>query len=259
MYSIDRDAFIENFYNVQKFTAAGLPINTAWNTCINCNLAPWWLDPKGSDFGPNAKYFKQNIKEAKALLSAAGYANGLNVEAPIVTSGQYGPDYQPMMEVIFGMAREAGFNTSIVPTNYNTDWQPKIVNSKGKFNGVSASTAGQLARSFFSQLFDSQAGTIFKGFDPDGRGTAAGDPKMDDMVRKLMQEFDQKKAVGYSGDIQRYEAEQVYSPFFPGGASTFALGWPAIGNFGVFDGDPLLRSTGSTRRSVRSSSNHESS
>jgi len=36
--------------------------------------------PSGPDFGPNAKYFKYDPAEARKLLAAAGYPDGLKVD-----------------------------------------------------------------------------------------------------------------------------------------------------------------------------------
>ena len=45
-----------------------------------------WLDPRKSDFGPNSQYFKQNIAEAKKLMSAAGYDRGIDFESKVINS-----------------------------------------------------------------------------------------------------------------------------------------------------------------------------
>ena len=76
--SWDRDLCIDAFYNVDEFEAEGLPVETRWNTDCRATGTGWWLDPQGKDFGPNAKYFKHNVAEAKKLLAAAGFANGFD-------------------------------------------------------------------------------------------------------------------------------------------------------------------------------------
>ena len=68
-------AFIDALYNVSRFKADGLPVETAWHTCLNQSFRGFWLDPKSKEFGPNAKYFQHDLAEAKKLLSAAGYAS----------------------------------------------------------------------------------------------------------------------------------------------------------------------------------------
>ena len=78
-------------------------------------FADYWIDPiqDESTFGPNAKYYKQDIEGAKALLTEAGYPNGLDLIA--VTSSVYGPGYGSLMETFGGSAEAAGFRIS----NYN--------------------------------------------------------------------------------------------------------------------------------------------
>jgi peptide/nickel transport system substrate-binding protein len=77
--SVDRDAFIELNYNVSKFEAEGLPMESRWNTDLpNDVYNGWWLDPRGKDFGANAKYFEHNVAEAKRLLTAAGHLKPLH-------------------------------------------------------------------------------------------------------------------------------------------------------------------------------------
>ena len=71
---LDRDLFAETWYNVPKFTSQGLPVDTRLELArVKADeFAGWWLDPKGKDFGPNAKYYKHDLAEAKKLMAAAG-------------------------------------------------------------------------------------------------------------------------------------------------------------------------------------------
>ena len=78
--SIDRDLWIDNFYNVSSLEEQGLPMQTAWNSCAQCHWTGYWLDPQGPDFGDSAVNYQYDVAEAKKLLSAAGYPDGLDVE-----------------------------------------------------------------------------------------------------------------------------------------------------------------------------------
>ncbi len=96
-YSWDRDLFIDVFFATDKLEAVGIPDNRRWNTAIPCGgpgsymfFPGMWLDPQSSDFGENAKYFtlgsreRQHLAEAKKLISAAGFPNGIDITAPAV-------------------------------------------------------------------------------------------------------------------------------------------------------------------------------
>src|SRR5207248_10705217 len=102
----DRDLFIETVFNVSKFASQGLPVETRWNTALAATSFEW-LNPKSKDFGENAKYFEHSVAEAKKLLSAAGYPNGVEVTSNTFTTGEYGTDFPKYTEILEGMATEA--------------------------------------------------------------------------------------------------------------------------------------------------------
>ena len=80
----DRDQYIDVMFNVKGFTDNGIPVRTSWSTSVQNNyFASWYLNPQGKDFGPNAKYFKRDVAEAKKLVAAAGFPNGLEVVSNI--------------------------------------------------------------------------------------------------------------------------------------------------------------------------------
>ena len=82
--AIDRDIFLDKLYNLSQFAKDGLEAEAYWHTSIQANTAgffagenSYWLNPKGKDFGPNAKNYQYDVAEAKKLLAAAGFASGL--------------------------------------------------------------------------------------------------------------------------------------------------------------------------------------
>src|SRR5206468_7009941 len=121
--SWDRDLYIESFNNVANFTAEGLAVETRWNSSLGATNEGWWLDPKGKDFGPNARYFRHDLAEAKKLLAAAGYPNGINTASNYVRGPELYPDKR-MFSVLDGMAGEGGFVAKPNPVDYTNDYIP---------------------------------------------------------------------------------------------------------------------------------------
>ena len=247
--SLDRELWIDTFYNVQKFEASGLPIETRWNSGIAATAEGWWLDPRGKDFGENAKYYKHDVAEAKKLMSAAGFANGTDADAHYVLTNQYGRDFPNMVQVMLGMAQEAGLRLKTVPADYNIDWDPKYRAAKppGNFDGLAFinMTLSEEPGTWLFSVYNSK-GDLFKGFDPDGKSNFGGDPAMEELTKKLKTEFDPQKRWAVAHDLQRLEAKKQYMTPLPGGASGFLLAWPALKNFRVHRGgsypgpDPYL-------------------
>ena len=241
--AMDRDQYLDTFANVSKFQKDGLQVDTAWNSAVQpAAYKGWYLDPKSKDFGDNAKYFQFNIAEAKKLLSAAGYANGLSVDSHEAAGTNYGLAYAPQIEVIHGMMQEAGFKLNRLQHEV-ADWNPNYRDSHGFFEGIAfrlTPVPAEPGDSLFA-LYNKD-GSLNYGFDPDGKGIATkdgpfvGDPTCDDLTAKMRSEFDNAKRIQYAIDLQKYLGEKQYFYHALASATGFNVAWPAVRNFSVFNG-----------------------
>jgi ABC-type transport system substrate-binding protein len=240
--TLDRDLITDVIYNVDQFRKSGLPVETRWNGEMQANwYAGWWLDPKGKDFGPNAKYLQKDVAEAKKLMAAAGLADGVEVLNTYWTSGEGGPDFPKNVEILCDMAREAGFKfqTNILP--FAGEYASRYRDSKGRFEGISykfgPSGGGQDAIGQMT-YFNHSTGGGYGGFDPKGVGDFSGDPYIDEQLNKAKGEVDVEKRKAIAFDIQRYSAKAAYQPRWPAAATGFEMTWPALRNYRVWDRDP---------------------
>jgi ABC-type transport system substrate-binding protein len=247
--SWDRDLFIDTTFNVDKFQSQGLPMETRWSSALQAeSWDGWWLDPKGGKFGPTAKYFKHDPAEAKKLLSAAGRANSVDFDSAVPAGHPYGPTYNRDIDIVTGMAAEAGFKASTKVPQFAREFRDIYSQGTGNFSGLSyvnLFSAGVDPSTWLFRYFNSK-GSTFYGFDADSSGNHKGDPKLDQMTTKMRLEFDDKKRQDIGADIQRYLGEQMYFIAFPGGANGFDLAWPAVRNRSVYVGDvarPVSAST----------------
>jgi ABC-type transport system substrate-binding protein len=142
-----------------------------------------------------------------------------------------------------GMVAEAGMRGTVDPVDVNTDWRPKYADAKGQFDGFSARlvSPGTQRNAYFAVF--NQKGSQFHGFSKTGSPNADGDPYLDEITTKIRGEFDLDKAQALAHQLQQYEASTQYMPYFPGGATSFGIGWPVIGNLGVYRADPTFRYT----------------
>jgi peptide/nickel transport system substrate-binding protein len=238
--SFDRDLYLDTFNNVSAFEAEGLPVDTFWFTSINA--APgWWLDPKDEkEFGPNAKYYSYDVAEAKRLLAAAGYPNGVDVTSTVISGTQIAGAGDRGIEVRESMARDAGFRPQTNIIDYTTEYLPKYRDGQGKFEGWayrSGVAAAMDAVAYYEWRFFSKGGVGFLGFDAAGKGDASGDPYVDDLIVRARSEVDTEKRRSMVFDLQRHLAKAMYCVLPAGTGTGFDIAWPVLGNFYVFQGD----------------------
>ena len=235
--SLDRESWIDAWYNVSKFESEGLPVIVRWHTHVLCTQEGWWMDPRDKDFGPNARYYELNVAEAKKLLSAAGHPNGFDVVSTVPAGTAYGRDYLKQVESIEGMTREAGFKPTIKTVDYTSEYIPRIRNARGRFEGWTHKLGPGFAEDASARMdydFYSRGGENFYGFDAAGKGDDSGDPEVDRMLERAHRELDVGKRKEIVFDAQRYLAKKMYNVYWPGGASGFDMAWPALKNFRVY-------------------------
>jgi ABC-type transport system substrate-binding protein len=241
--SWDRELFDRTFGNADQFEAEGLPFESRVPTHITGGWDGWWIDPNDSkEFGAASKWFQHDVAEAKKLLSAAGFPNGIESELSYIGQAFYGSDWQNRWEVLNGMMKEAGFNLRVNVTDYNIEHLP-IYSIGNLFKGISASIASPTSHpiAHLTQEFARVGAPVNRGAggqpEPgyvEGKPAAGIDPKLNEMAAKLRRELDIEKQVVQVKDYQRYLGDMMYDIPMPGYNFGYSLTWPFIKNLGVY-------------------------
>jgi ABC-type transport system substrate-binding protein len=237
--SWDRDLYIETFNNVSSFTNEGLPVEIRWSSHLSPTFEGWWLDPKAKDFGPNAKYFQRDVPEAKKLLAAAGYPNGIqNVTSNYVTGPELPTSKQA--EVIDAMIAEIGITSKPRPIDYAKEYIPQFRDGRGRYEGWAYITAGGGSISGVDAVANldtqwwSKGGVTFLGFDSSSKGDQSGDPQLDALIAKARVERDTEKRRALIFDVQRHLGKTWYAYPRSGVSTGFEMAWPCLANFRTF-------------------------
>jgi ABC-type transport system substrate-binding protein len=237
----DRDAYLEAFFNIRKFEAEGLPVSTRYHTALVATFHGWWLDPKGKDFGPNAKYFKHDIPEAKKLLAAAGYPSGFETTSNYVTTSELSltPKHAEVMD---GFAREIGIKVNQRSIDYTKEYIPNYRDGQGQYEGwtytstAGSPTGGEAIVELANQYYSKSGSAAYVGMSVNGKNDKSGDPQVDALFEKGRLERDTEKRKQIVYEIQRYLAKPSYALRLPGMARAFLVAWPCVGNFQLYEG-----------------------
>jgi ABC-type transport system substrate-binding protein len=191
--ALNRDGMIQTVY-------AG---RGNWNNFIPWALSEWWLDPRGPDMGPGARYYKYDPAEARALLAAAGHPDGLKVEM-LATPG-YGQIFVQMVELVQQDLKAVGIDAEIKMQEYTNYIATTFA---GKFEG-----GNRLVFGLETPLTEPHD-FLFNMYNPKGTRNHAGinDPKLNAMIEKEMKTLDRAERKKQIFDIQRYLADQMYYP-----------------------------------------------
>jgi ABC-type transport system substrate-binding protein len=249
---IDRETITDVTADRQRFTAEGIEMPVRYMTVVGSGWDGYWIDPQDEKkFGPNAKFFTYNVAEAKKLMAAAGYANGVDTSLFYNQGQQYGTQYLQVGEMLSGMFTEGGIRAKSDPKEYQNDWLPNYyygyaANNKG-YNGVkwmAERTYPTVASQLFATLH--KDGPRFVGMTASGTGAQQGDPKVNADVEKIRAEFDLDKQQALVQDLIRYMAGKAYyiPNAFPVGTPGFSLYWPCVGNLGAYTGFAGSNTTG---------------
>ena len=232
--SLDREAYADTLEDADAFEREGLEIPIKYNSIVYAGWGPAYLDPSDEkEFGSNAKYLQYNVSEAKKLLNAAGHPNGLEFEW-VYSTEQYGAEYIKSAQVMAGMFRDAGFNVKELALPYQAYQNKYSEGTYWNFGGV-VHRAGRawpsIGHNFYA--FMNPKGSHYHGASADGRNVEQGDPKLTELVDKIIGEFDQKRQNDLIHDTIRYYSGQAYSISRPSNTTGYTLSWPVIGNIGL--------------------------
>ncbi|HET8944330.1 MAG TPA: ABC transporter substrate-binding protein [Dehalococcoidia bacterium] len=112
--AINRDALL----NLASAGKGGV-----WHNLVNGGTF-WWVDPQDSSAFPEGEFFEHNPQKAKELLTAAGFADGLDINLHFTNNAYVNavPSYNPQAEALPQMLAEAGINATLVPHDYQSEW-----------------------------------------------------------------------------------------------------------------------------------------
>jgi len=228
---IDRDTFIDVFYNVSAFEKEGLPIESRWHSHFAAGEPPYWVDPKGKELGEGAQYFQLNPAEAKKLMQAAGFTSALQLPAHI--SGASTSTATRQQEALQQMLQEGGlFSLSLnsVPTN---EFNQKYFKGGGLYEGIVLNQGPGVSGDIDNHItvrFNVKANPpqcLFRTVHP-------WYTKIQSLIEAQRVELDEKKRAAILLDLQKEMALQMPAVPWPGIANGFSLAWPFMGNFGLY-------------------------
>jgi peptide/nickel transport system substrate-binding protein len=210
--ALDREELINVLFEGKgAINGAGIP----------AGLQAYFLDPKGPDFGPNAKYFKRDVEAAKKLLADAGQSN---LKVPLIsTLNAYGNTFNQSVELVIKQLKDAGITAELRAQDYAAYISSTFL---GKYDN-GAMVWG------LETPYQEPHDYLYNMFHPKGtrnHGGPTNDATLTGMIEKQMKTLDKADRKKQIDDIQRYLAEKQYYVFGSGAVTTIAT-QPWVKNF----------------------------
>jgi peptide/nickel transport system substrate-binding protein len=218
---IDRDIFIDTFFNTAEFRKVGLPAKTYWDSHLAFQALNH-LDPRSGELGEGAKYFKYDPTEARKLMSAAG---GLTEPVTYISRSDSASLFVAHPEVILNMWQEGGLKLDRQMLAVNA-WRNHKESQGESYNGILLGTANAVNAESF----------LFRKYTPSGPDSISSKPipVITDMVTKMRTELDTKKRVDLIKQIQRELAPLMLDIPMDNKQLGYSLHWPWLKNNEVF-------------------------
>jgi peptide/nickel transport system substrate-binding protein len=212
--ALDRDGYLK----IQDQTGKG-----DWHSHLSPALAPFYMSPKSAkqEFGPNAKYYEKNVAEAKALLAAAGLADGLTFKL-WANVDRYGAAAKQSWELFAQTIGEAGFKAELVFQEYGAYIQSTYLGKISEGAGVGPLIgAPRDPDDIFFRLFASVSPRHNWG------GTPI--PEMGDLDARFAKQrtiLDLQERIAEIKDLQRVMAESMLVvPYHAAGGYGYVQPW----------------------------------
>ena len=205
--AIDRDSWLKT-----PFYAAGGKLESG---PVTWGEGDWKLDP--SQLGTAGQWLKYDPQQAKQLLAAAGFPNGLTTT--LSQTPQYGADSTAQGELMQQFLGKVGITANIATIEYS---QWIATTYLGQFHGLmwGPDNLDRLSQQMLSR---------FASWSTRNHGNVK-DPNTDKMLADWRAISDTQKSKQAAWDIQKYLADQSYWVFAPQGTSNSA--WqPYLKNF----------------------------
>ncbi len=246
--SIDRDEFIDVFYGVQAAKARGASVTVRWSNVIAVGW-PEWLDPKSKDMGyPDkepGKWYKFDPAEAKKMVAAAGYPDGLDAPGYYYT-GQ-SSDFMRRTQVTVDSFRNIGVRLALDGQDYYTKFIPDSV-LKGNSKGVGITPSGEfnevdvmLYDHFMPQRNYWDPPSQVSGPEGTSNRNPADffDQEVYDLIEKQRRTLDYQERKGVIWDIQKKLSSLMWEIPWNGEADTgYTFTNPVLKNYRVWRGVP---------------------
>jgi ABC-type transport system substrate-binding protein len=245
---IDRPTFADVIYNRDKFAAEGLDVPIRFNSIVPGGWGDFWLDPTNEkEFGPEAKYLKFDLAEAKKLMAAAGHPSGFEFDLIYNGGPEFGAAYARSVEMYAGFFGNGGLKVKQRPITPFNKWVNEFSRLYTVAFGQFGTLPGHSGMTFVAERPYStlpvqirnqmnKSGQGYRGMVPPGGSVPNGDPKSNDLAIKIDQEFDRKKQIALVHEMIRNATDDMYYVPRVAAEKPFSLWWPAIGNVGLYVG-----------------------
>jgi peptide/nickel transport system substrate-binding protein len=169
-------------------------------------LPAWYFDPKKNEF-PNAKYYQQNVAEAKKLLEAAGQKDLGTYD--MISSAVWSPTQVQTAQLIQQQLKAVGLNTNIKQLEFAQFYAQTVIG--GKWSGgltVGSNLVGTDPNDYLAILWTPDSPRLIA---PGLKDILAQDTELLNLMEAQRRELDVDKRKSILKDVVNVMADRMYN------------------------------------------------